>query len=261
MPNLWPARIVCLSAEAVDILYRLGCQSRIVGVTGFAPAPAAARKPRVSGFSSFDFDKIAALKPDLVITFSDVQAAAASELVRRGHTVLATNQRSLAQTYQAILLLGRAVGCDRKARRLIEQMTKAIRDCRRATRDLRQPRVYFEEWDRPLISGIGWVGELVEIAGGCDIFPELRGRARAPDRVVSVEEVVRREPDVIVASWCGKKVDIQAIRQRPGFSTLPAVQRNHIYELKSQDILQPGPGLLKGLRQLRRILDSWRREL
>ena len=184
MPNPWPARIVCLSAEAVDILYRLGCQSRIVGVTGFAPAPAAARKPRVSGFSSFDFDKIAALKPDLVITFSDVQAAAASELVRRGHTVLATNQRSLAQTYQAILLLGRAVGCDRKARRLIEQMTKAIRDCRRATRDLRRPRVYFEEWDRPLINGIGWVGELVEIdeATGIVAFSHVVGCGKHTDR-------------------------------------------------------------------------------
>jgi iron complex transport system substrate-binding protein len=249
----YASRIVCLSAEAVDILYRLGCGDRVVGVTSFAVEPAEARKKVcVSGFSSFNFERIDALGPDLVITFSDVQATAAQELIRRRHTVLATNQRSLAEVFQTILLIGRTVGREREAERLVNEMRAEIYRNSAARRD--GPTVYFEEWDDPMISGIRWVSELIEAAGGRDIFPELHDRARAPDRVVTSEEVIRRQPEVIIASWCGKKANLDAIRQRAGWDSIPAVRNGRIHEVDSAHILQPGPVLIKGLRQLRAIL-------
>ena len=259
LPKTYPSRIICLSAEAVEILFRLGCADRIVGVTAFARKPVAARrKPRVSGFSSIDYDKIQALRPDLVITFSDVQAEAAKELIRRGHPVLATNQRSLEEILANILLLGRVVGREDAARRLTYKLSNAMsRFSVLKGTGKRRPTVYFEEWDDPLISGVRWVGELIDLAGGRDIFPELRAQARAPDRVVASQEVVRRQPDIIVASWCGKKVHLESFRTRPGWDSIPAVRAGRIYEIDSQHILQPGLSLLRGLNDLRRIIRAF----
>ncbi len=248
-----PSRIVCLSAEAVEIVYKLGCGDRVVGVTGFAvEPPAARRKPRVSGFSSVNYDKIDALRPDLIVTFSDVQAEAACELIRRGHAVLATNQRSLEEVFQTIEILGRLLGREAQAKKLAAGMRAEI--FRRRAQKAIRPKIYFEEWDNPLISGIRWVGEMIEAAGGEDAFSDLRMRTRAPDRVVTGEEVIRRQPDIIIASWCGKKANLEAIRQRPGWDAIPAVRHGRVYEIKSAHILQPGPSLLKGYRQLREIV-------
>lgn len=252
-----PSRIVCLSAEAVEIIYALGAGRKIVGVTGFAvEPPAARRKPRVSGFSSVNYDRVDALQPDLIITFSDVQAEATKELLRRGHTVLATNQRSLAQIFETIHLIGRVIGREEQAAYLTLMMREEIFDV--PPRRKNRPRVYFEEWNNPFISGIRWVGELIAAAGGEDIFPELRQCPRAPDRVVTSEEIIRRQPDIIIASWCGKKANFSEIRQRPGWEVIPAVRHDHLYEIQSADILQPGPGLLKGFRQLREIIQEAR---
>jgi iron complex transport system substrate-binding protein len=226
-----------------------------VGVTAFAQTPAGAqRKPRVSGFSSVDYQKIEALRPDLVITFSDVQAEASRELIRRGYPVVATNQRSLEEIFATVQMLGRIVGREAAARRLAARMTSALAPTAGARQ---RPAVYFEEWNNPLISGVGWVGEMIERAGGRDIFPELRNRGRAPDRVVSGEEVVRRQPDIIIASWCGKKARLDQIRNRPGWDSIPAVSADRIYEIDSQRILQPGPSLAAGMRELRRIIGAF----
>lgn len=256
MPVRSPKRIICLSAEAAEIIYALGAGRRIVGVTGFAlEPPAVRRKPRVSGFSSVNYDKVDALRPDLIITFSDVQADAAKELLRRGHTVLATNQRSLAQIEETILLLGRVIGCEPQARKLAAKFHREIfGQSHRRPRRTQRPRVYFEEWPDPLISGIRWVGELIAAAGGEDIFPELRDKSRAPDRVITPEEVLRRAPDIIIASWCGKKVNFDQIRHRHDWNTIPAIQNHRLHEINSAHILQPGPSLLKGFHQLRNII-------
>ncbi|HEY4414921.1 MAG TPA: cobalamin-binding protein [Verrucomicrobiae bacterium] len=255
-----PRRIVCLSAEAVEILFALGCGQQIVGVTGFAMEPPAARlKPRVSGFSNVNYDKVDQLKPDLIITFSDVQAEAAKELIRRGHTVLATNQRSLNEVLETVLLLGRVVGREVKAQKLVAKMQETIfgKMLNKRSARSKRPKIYFEEWNDPLISGIRWVGELIEAAGGEDIFPELRNRSRAPDRVVTSEEIIRRRPDIIIASWCGNKVNMDAIRQRPGWHEIPAIRNGRIYEISSAHLLQPGLSLLKGFQSLQKIIRKY----
>ena len=255
----YPSRIVCLSAEAVEIIYALGAADRIVGVTTFARIPASVvDKPKVSGFSTVAYQKIENLKPDLIIAFSDVQADATRELLRRGYPVLATNQRSLSEICETIDLVGRVIGCPTAARRLVARFRSGLLKVARQTKRTEpRPRVYFEEWDEPLISGVRWVGELIEIAGGTDVFSDLRDRCRAPDRVVQSEEVVRRKPEIIVASWCGKRVEIDSIRKRPGWNSIPAVQHGRIYEIASQDLLQPGPGILRGLGELRRIIKAF----
>lgn len=249
----YPSRIVCLSAEAVEILYRLGCGDLVVGVSSFAVEPPEAReKPCVSGFSSFNYEKIEGLKPDLVIAFSDVQAAAAQELIRRGFTVLATNQRSLADVFNTISLIGRIVGREGQAETLVDEMRAEFQSMPFQKR----PTVYFEEWDDPMISGIRWVSELIEAAGGCDVFPELRERSRAQERTVRSDDVIRRQPEVIIASWCGKRVNLAAIRERSGWETIPAVRNRRVYEIQSAHILQPGPSLVKGFRELRALIHS-----
>ena len=251
-----PKRVVCLSAEAVEILYEIGCSRRLVGVTGYATQPPAARrKPRVSGFSKVHYDRVDALRPDLIITFSDVQAAAAQELIRRGHTVLATNQRSLADIYATIRLLGQTMGRPDEAEKLIRKLRQEI--ARPHPSHKSRPKVYFEEWNEPFISGIRWVSELIEAAGGEDIFSELRTRSRASDRVVTSDEIIHRQPDLIMASWCGKKVKVKKICQRPGWQNIPAIRHGRIYEIPSAHILQPGPSLLKGFPELRRIIEKW----
>jgi iron complex transport system substrate-binding protein len=253
----YPSRIVCLTEETTETLYLLGEGDRVVGVSGYTVRPPEARqKPRVSAFINARFDKIEALSPDLILAFSDLQADIAAELVRRGYPVVVFNQRSVAEILQMIRMLGgligRADGAEALAARL-EHDLDAIREA--AARLPRRPRVFFEEWDAPLISGIQWVEELVEIAGGTPIFPELRTAHLGKDRIVEPDEAARRDPDIIVASWCGKAVRKERIMARPGWGQVGAVRDGHIYEIKSAYILQPGPAsLTEGVRQLHEIV-------
>ncbi len=244
-------RIVCLSAESADILRRIGAEASLVGVTVYAALPPRLRGvPRVSGFSAGNIKRIVALKPDLVIGYSDVQAPLAAELIRAGVNVLVTHQVSLRQIEENIHLLGRLTGRERAAARLVKDFRAGLRPRRVRVR----PRVYFEEWPGPLVAGIGWVGELIECAGGQDIFPELRGVRRAEARVVTEAEVARRNPEVIVASWCGKPVKTGQIRAREGWQGMAAVRAGRIFAIESSKILQPGPALVAGYRELSRIL-------
>lgn len=253
----YPSRIVCLTEETTETLYLLGEGDRVVGVSGYTIRPPEARhKPRVSAFINARFSKIEALEPDLVLGFSDLQAEIAAELVRRGYPVMVFNQRSVAEILQMIRVLGGVVGRADRADALAARLELEIDAMREAaSRFPRRPRVFFEEWDNPLISGIRWVEELVEIAGGEPIFPELRHAKLAKDRIVTAEEVVRRDPEVIVASWCGKAVRKERIASRVGWERVTAVRGGHIYEIKSSYILQPGPAsLTEGVRQLHDIL-------
>ena len=240
-------RLVCLTEETVETLYLLGEDRRIVGVSGYAIRPPRVRheKPRVSAFTSADIPKIAALKPDLILAFSDIQAGIVADLVRAGFAVHVFNQRDLAGIFAMIRTVGALVGCPEKAHELARTLEDRVRNVISETRfRARRPRVYFEEWDDPMISGIGWVSELIEVAGGDDIFPEKRSAAAAKDRIVSSDDVLSRAPDVILASWCGKKVRREKISTRQGWYNIPAVANDRIHEIKSPLILQPGPAAL-----------------
>jgi iron complex transport system substrate-binding protein len=253
----YPSRIVCLTEETTETLYLLGEGERVVGVSGYTVRPPEARrKPRVSAFISAKYDRIDALAPDLILAFSDLQANIACELIKRGYPVVTFNQRSVAEILQMIRILAALVGCADRGNALAASLELEIDSVRAAAAQLPvRPRVYFEEWDDPLISGIRWVDELVEIAGGNSIFSELRDAKLGRDRIVSADEVRSRQPDVIVASWCGKAVRMNKITERPGWSDVPAVRDGHIYEIKSSYILQPGPAALtEGLHQLHRII-------
>ena len=253
----YPSRIVCLTEETTETLYLLGQGDRIVGVSGYTVRPPEARlKPKVSAFISAKFDAIEALKPDLVLAFSDLQADLAAELVRRGLNVVVFNQRSVAEILQMIAMLGGLIGCQRQAEQLAARLGSDLDSLREAGSRLPQRlRVFFEEWDEPLISGIRWVEELVEIAGGAPIFPELANAGLARDRIVDPLEVARRDPQVIFASWCGKRVKKATIRSRPGWGATSAVRDDRIFEIKSTNILQPGPAsLTDGVRQMHAIL-------
>jgi iron complex transport system substrate-binding protein len=243
----FPARhIVCLTEETVETLYLLGEEDRIVGVSGYAVRPPRVRqeKPRVAAFVSADIPKILALEPDLVLCFSDLQGAIAAELIRAGVAAHVFNQRDVAGILAMIRTLGALVDATDKAERLADSLARHLDDVAAATRGNTRPRVYFEEWDNPLIAGIGWVSELIEIAGGEDVFPQLRKEKSAKDRIVAPEAVVAAAPEIILASWCGKKVSAGKIRTRPGFERIPAVANNRIVEIKSSLILQPGPAAL-----------------
>src|SRR5947207_2792377 len=215
----FPSRIVCLTEETTETLYLLGQGDRIVGVSGYTVRPPEAReKPKISAFINAKFDKIVALEPDLVLAFSDLQADLVAELVRRGMNVVVFNQRSVAEILQMIRMLGGLVGCQPDAEALADRLSAGLDRIREsASRLAHRPRVFFEEWDDPLISGIRWVEELVEIAGGDPIFPELTGAGLAKDRIVDPAEVSRRDPQVIFASWCGKKMRKATIQSRPGW--------------------------------------------
>jgi len=222
-----PQRIVCLTAETVETLYLLGEDSRIVGVSGYAVRPPQVRreKPRVSAFISADFEKILALSPDLVLTFSDLQADIAGELIRRNVPVHAFNQRDIAGILDMIRTLGALVGATNKAEILAKSLASRVETVREQGRKLRtSPRVFFEEWDDPIISGIKWVSELIEIAGGIGVFPEIAERKSAKDRIVSAEDVIAAAPDIIIGSWCGKKFVPAKVAARPGFADIPAVR-------------------------------------
>jgi iron complex transport system substrate-binding protein len=259
---MFPAqRIVCLTEETVETLYLLGEQDRIVGVSGYVVRPKEARrdKPRVSAFTSADTPKILALKPDLVLTFSDLQADIVADLIRHGLEVHAFNHRTIAGIFDMMRLVGAFAGADAKAASLVAKMQARLDEAREQSSKLaRRPKVFFEEWDDPLISGIGWVSELVEIAGGIDIFPERAKQAGAKDRIVSQADVIAAAPDIIIGSWCGKKFSPAKVRARPGFSGVPAVRNDRLFEIKSPVILQPGPACLTdGLDALQKIIRAW----
>jgi iron complex transport system substrate-binding protein len=249
----FPNRIVCLSDEVAELIYLLGEQHRIVGVSGFSTRPPEVRlKPRVSTFRDADFDAISQLKPDLIITYSDVQANITREASLRGLTVLNCNQRSIAEVFDTIAMISRILGKQSEGDELISSYSSGLKRIAALARAFaHRPRVFFEEWNDPIISGIEWVEELVEIAGGDIIFPELRKCGKAQDRVVEWETIVERNPDVIFASWCGMKVNIEAIKSRPRANETTAIRLGQIYEIPSSVILQPGPAALtEGVGQL-----------
>jgi iron complex transport system substrate-binding protein len=254
-----PQRIVCLTAETAEIAFELGAGDRVVGVPGTARRPDAAReRARVGGFTTFRTDKILALQPDLVLGFSDLQRGIVSELIGAGVSVLCTNQRSFDDVLRAILLIGGALGREGAARELIADMRDEVTQVREYSSGWPdRPRVYFEEWMEPLIAGIGWVSDLIEIAGGDDVFADLRGRGGARERVVAADEVARRDPQIILVSWCGKPVDRAAIAARPGWAAVAAVATGQIHEIPGEDVLAPGPSLLHGLRRIHEIIHAF----
>jgi iron complex transport system substrate-binding protein len=252
--------VVCLTAETAEIAHLVGAGDRVVGVPGTARRPEAVRvKPKVGGFTTFRLDRILALEPDLVLAFSDLQADIARDLIGAGVAVLCTNQRSIEDILSAIRVIGGALGCERQALDVVRDMRDEIRQIREySSLWPDRPRVYFEEWMDPLIAGIRWVSEAVEIGGGRDVFAELRECRSARQRVVDPADVVRRDPEVILASWCGKPVDREAIAARPGWERVSAVVRGQIHELDGADVLSPGPSLMIGLRRIHEIIQGAR---
>ncbi len=247
-----PNRIVCLSADAADWLWRIGAWECVAGITAFFTIPPGTEpKPRVGGFSTAQFDQIADLNPDLIIAFSDVQAPLLTELMRRGFTVLGTNQRTLAEIEMTLALVGRIVGREAEAERSLNEFRKRLAPVGKVTV---RPRVYFEEWNDPLVSGIAWVSELIERAGGRDVFDDLRTKAAAIERVVLPEEVCRRNPEIIFGSWCGRAVRIAEIKARRGWNRLAAIRDNRVYEIPGADILQPGFRLVHGYELMKQCL-------
>lgn len=253
-----PARIVCLTEETTETLYLVGEQHRIVGISGYTVRPPEARKekPRVSAFVSADIPKILALEPDLVLAFSDLQADIVASLIRAGVCVHAFDQRTVSEIFDMIRTLGALVDAGDRALDLADRLAARLESTRRRCSDRSdRPRVYFEEWDEPMISGIAWVSELIEIAGGVDIFSERAGCKSAKDRIVVAEEVIRRAPDIIIGSWCGKKFSGGKVAARPGFAAVPAVRTGRVHEIKSALILQPGPAALTdGLAAVEEII-------
>lgn len=258
----YPERLVCLTEETTETLYLLGEDWRIVGISGFTVRPPQARKqkPKVSAFTSAKIGKILELRPDLVLGFSDIQADIAAQLVRHGVEMHVFNQRTVAEILRMILMLGGMLGCAAKAQALVVRLQQGLDEIRAHAAGLpRHPRVYFEEWDSPQISAIAWVSELIGIAGGQDIFPELAQQSLGKQRIVAdPQEVVRRQPDIIIGSWCGKKFQPQAVGARPGWQAIPAVRHGELHEVKSPIILQPGPAALTdGVQALQRIFSHW----
>ena len=256
-----PERIVCLTEETVETLYLLGEERRIAGVSGYAVRPARVRKekPRVAAFISADVPKILALKPDLALTFSDLQADIAAELIRANVAVHAFNQRDVAGILAMIRTLGALIGASANADALAASLAARLDGIRAQAATLkRKPRVYFEEWDEPMISGIGWVSELIAVAGGIDVFAELSAQKSVKNCIVSAEQVIAASPDIIVGSWCGKKFVPRRVAERPGFGTVPAVATGWLREVKSTIILQPGPAALTdGIDALAAMFQEW----
>lgn len=257
-----PERIVCLTTEPTEVLYLLSEQARIVGISGYTTRPAIARKekPKVSAFTSAKIDKILDLKPDLVLGFSNLQADIAAALIRAGVEVHIFNQRSIEEVLRMITTVGLLVGASEKASKLIAELEHTIAQVKETASYLpRKPKVYFEEWDEPMICSIRWVAELIDIAGGEDCFPELTQFHSATDRTLQdAHQVVERQPDIIIGSWCGKKFQPEQVMARPNWHTIPAVKNGFVVEIKSADILQPGPALIThGLKQLQTIIQQW----
>jgi iron complex transport system substrate-binding protein len=264
-PPQYPQRIVCLTEETTETLYLLGEDWRIVGISGFTVRPPRARreKPRVSAFTSARTERILALEPDLVLGFSDLQADIAAALVRAGLNVHVFNQRSIAEILTMIRTLGGMIGCEAKTAALVQRLESGLAEVRaRAARLPHRPRVYFEEWDEPLISGIRWVSELIALAGGEECFPELARAALGRERIIADPlEVVRRAPDIVLGSWCGKKFRPERVAARPGWQAIPAVHDGYLREIKSALILQPGPAALTdGVRAIQAVIEEWASE-
>lgn len=252
-----PRRIACLTEETVEILYGLGAGDLVVGVSKYVERPPEAKqKPQVCAFVKADFEAVAALEPDLVLCFSDLQAEIAAECARRGMNVVVFNQRSVAEILGVVLAVGGLVGLEARARELVVTLTAHIEVvAARASRLPRRPRVHVEEWDEPLITGIRWVAEVVELAGGAYLFPERASGAAAKERIVALEEVVARDPEVILASWCGKTVRPEVIRARPGWDATTAVRTGHVHDVSPTILLQPGPAVLTdGLDEVHRLI-------
>jgi iron complex transport system substrate-binding protein len=259
MPARHPERIVCLTEETTETLYLLGEERRIVGISGYTVRPPRARKekPRVSAFLNANYDKILQLKPDLVLGFSDLQADIARDLAKAGLNIMLFNQRSVDEILSMILTLSSLVGAPEKGKRLVADLEANLASVRRAAGAFpKRPKVYFEEWDEPMISGIRWVSELVEIAGGVDVFSELSRSQAASGRIVSdASLLIEKNPDVILGSWCGKKFRPERVATRPGWDRIAAVKNAELHEIKSADILQPGPAALTdGVRRIHEIL-------
>ena len=257
MQKFPPERIICLTEETVETLYLLGEEARIIGVSGYAVRPMHVRKekPRVGAFTSADIPKILALQPDLVLTFSDLQAPIVSDLIKNGVTVMAYNQRDIAGILAMIRHLGHMVGAGDRAEKLAHSYENRLAELSKKAAMRQAPKVYFEEWDDPMITSIKWVSELITIAGGRDVFAHLAEEKAAKDRFVTSEEVIKAAPDIIVASWCGKKVRTERIAERAGWQDIPAVRASRIAEIKSALILQPGPAALTdGLDALREVI-------
>jgi iron complex transport system substrate-binding protein len=261
--NTLPQRIVCLTTETVEVLYMLGEQDRIIGISGYTTRPAIARKekPKVSAFTTAKIDKILALKPDLVLGFSNLQADIAAELIKAGIEVHVFNQRSIDDILRMIVTTGRLVGATEKAENIVNDIQKQIATARKTASALpRKPKVYFEEWNEPMMCSIRWAAELIDIAGGEDCFPELTQFHSASERIVTPAQVLERMPDIIIGSWCGKKFQPEEVKVREGWPAMPAVKNNRLFEIKSADILQPGPSVFThGLKQLEAIMQQWGR--
>ncbi|MDD2881405.1 MAG: ABC transporter substrate-binding protein [Rhodoferax sp.] len=260
-----PQRIVCLTEETTEWLYLLGQEHRIVGISGYTVRPRRARdeKPRVSAFTSAKIDKILALEPDCVLGFSDMQADIASSLIRAGVQVTVFNQRSVAEIFSVLYQVAAMVGQGEQGLVLLQQMQQSMQAIQTLAANLtRRPKIYFEEWDTPPISAIRWVSDLIGIAGGDDIFPELAVQSLGKHRIIAdPQEIVRRNPDIIIGSWCGKKFRPESVAARPGWGEVAAVKTGQIFEIKSADILQPGPAALTdGVAQLHRIVMDWARQ-
>ncbi|MFZ5442866.1 MAG: cobalamin-binding protein [Myxococcota bacterium] len=253
----YPRRIVCLTEETTETLYRLGLGERVVGVSGFTVRPKEARlKPKVSSFLDADYERILELKPDLVLGFSDLQATLGAELAKRGVPVFLFNQRSLAEILQAVRVIGALVGAAHDAERLADELKANVERLAAENAALpRRPRVFFEEWHEPLISGIRWCSELVELLGGVDVCAETRSQQGAKGRIFTPEAVAARDPELVIASWCGRKAKREKIVARPGWDRVTAVREDQLYEVKSVFILQPGPALFTdGAAQVARII-------
>jgi iron complex transport system substrate-binding protein len=265
LKNYYPARIICLTEETIETLYLLNEQDRIVGISGFAVRPAGVRKekPIVSTFTDADVESILALRPDLVLGFSDIQAEIAKKLVEKGITVWINNHRTVAEILKMIVQLGSLVGKQQEALKLVHSYEARIKNYReKAAAYSLKPTVYFEEWFDPLISGISWVSELVEIAGGTDIYRHIQPAPLAKDRIIAnPDEVIERNPDIILASWCGRMFKKERLVARAGWERIEAVKNDEIHEIKSPIILQPGPAALtEGLDAIAMIIEGWRKK-
>lgn len=260
-----PRRIVCLTEETTETLYALGAEDYIVGISGFTVRPAIARKtkPKISTYTEANLEKIIQLQPDIVLAWSDLQAPICQELIRAGVEVLCFNHRSIEGILNMIFRLGALVGKNREAERYLEQLMENIYDAeQRALKRKKRPKVYFEEWYDPLISGICWVSELIELCGGEDVFAENRVFQDAKRRIIAnPDEVIVRQPDIMIASWCGKMFKPERVQNRVGWHTIPAVRDKRMVEIHSSVILQPGPAALTdGMKQILHIIDNWEHE-
>lgn len=257
----YPKRIICLAEEFTETIYLLGREELIVGISGFTVRPPEARKtkPKVCTFIEANYEKIYSLKPDLIFAFSDLQADIVKELIKNGMNVFCFNQRSITDILSMMRTIGAIIGESKKAERLVNGIEKNLNKIYSASQNIKvKLKIYFEEWDEPMISGIQWVEEIIEICGGETIFPELRNCSLAKDRFVKSEDVIERNPDIILASWCGKGVKINKIKSRAGWENINAVKNNKIYEIKSSTILQPGPAsLTDGVKKISEIIQSY----